>query len=185
MLAKNPASVVAWLAADAGHLPGRHMRDDPSTLVFELARAAQRKSLRRRRRSPRPAAAPSDDPPRLSPAQRRGADYEERALQLLLRAGLHLLARNLRCPLGEIDLVMRDGQILVMVEVRARTGRRFGGAAASVGPAKQARLLRSAACVLPGLARRYWAGREPAVRFDVVAFDDDQPVWLPYAFALP
>jgi putative endonuclease len=185
MLAKNPASVVAWLAAGAGRSPGRRLRDDSSTLAFELARAAQRKSLRRRRHAPRAAATPHDDPPRLSPAQRRGADYEERALQLLLRAGLRLLARNLRCPMGEIDLVMRDGPSLVMVEVRARTSRRFGGAAASVGTAKQARLLRTAAYLLPGLARRHWAGNEPAVRFDVVAFDDDEPTWLPHAFALP
>lgn len=160
------------------------MQEETSALVFELARAAQRKSLKRRRRPARPSRPACIDPPRLSPTQRRGADYEDRALALLTRAGLAPLARNLRCYAGEIDLVMRDGPTLVMVEVRARTGTRFGGAAASVGSRKQARLLRAAACLLPMLARRHWQGREPPVRFDVVAFEADGPIWLPHAFGL-
>jgi putative endonuclease len=165
------------------------MQDDVSSLMFALAHKAQKRAQRLRRqrlaRASAAAAAPDDDPPRLSRTQERGADYEERALDLLMREGLQPLARNLRCKVGEIDLVMREGDVLVIVEVRARAPHGFGGAAASVGRHKQARLLRAAACVLPGLARRHFQGREPAVRIDVVAFDGDTPSWLPNAFGLP
>jgi putative endonuclease len=120
--------------------------------------------------------------PRMSPTQQLGSVYEQRALELLAGAGLQPLARNLRCRTGEIDLAVRDGDTLVLVEVRARGDGRFGGAAASVDWAKQARLVRAAHCLVPRLAARHWAGRPPRVRFDVVAFEGEQPVWLRQAF---
>jgi putative endonuclease len=133
----------------------------------------------------RKAAASAAEPPRLSPTQRRGNDYELRALELLQGAGLRPLAVNLRCRAGEIDLAMRDGDTLVLVEVRFRSDGRFGGAAASIERSKQARLVRAARCVLPRLAAMHWSGREPRVRFDVVAFDKGTPVWLRHAFDAP
>lgn len=136
-------------------------------------------------RSPPDRSQRADDPPRQSAMQRRGSDYEEQALELLIRGGLIPLARNLRCRTGEIDLAMRDGETLVLVEVRARVDRRFGGAAASVDWAKQARLVRAACCLLPRLTARHWRGREPRVRFDVVAFEIDAPIWLKHAFEAP
>jgi putative endonuclease len=106
---------------------------------------------------------------RRSPTQRRGDIGEARALAHLRGAGLSLEARNWQCRYGEIDLVMRDGDELVFVEVRRRQRRdtRFASAAESVGPRKQARLRRTAEC--------YLAGRRtlPACRFDVVALDAD------------
>ncbi|ODA06845.1 YraN family protein, partial [Achromobacter xylosoxidans] len=125
------------------------------TFAFELALAARRRAARRRRRaSPRPR---GDAPaPRRSPRQRIGDSHEEAALRLLQGAGLVLLARNLACPAGEIDLAMRDGDVLVFVEVRARRSDTYGGAAASIGRDKQARLARAAAHWLPRLARHYW-----------------------------
>jgi putative endonuclease len=162
------------------------MSDDAPALLFELARRAQAARLRRRRRAKPAGKDAAQDmegmDPRLSPTQRQGTDYEERALALLMRGGLLPLARNLRCRAGEIDLAMRDGDILVLVEVRARASRRFGGAAASVDRAKQARLIRAAQSLLPRLAARHWPGRTPRVRFDVIAFEDNQPVWLRHAF---
>ncbi|AOB29628.1 hypothetical protein AKI39_01445 [Bordetella sp. H567] len=160
------------------------MTDDTSARLFESARRAQAARLRRRQRAPRPPT-PADRPPRLSPRQQVGSDYEERALALLARAGLRPLARNLRCRAGEIDLALRDGDTLVLVEVRARGDVRYGGAAASVGWAKQARLIRAARCLLPGLVARHWPARPPRVRFDVVAFEDDTPLWLRHAFDVP
>lgn len=160
------------------------MPDDPSALLFETSRRAQAMRLRRRRRAPRPPPA-VDDPPRVSPRQRVGTDYEDRALALLVRAGLRPLARNLRCRAGEIDLALRDGDMLVLVEVRARGDGRYGGAAASVGWSKQARLIRAACWALPWLAARHWHGRQPRVRFDVVAFEGDTPLWLRHAFDVP
>jgi putative endonuclease len=169
------------------------MADDTPALLFELARRAQSARARARRRArgarrqddaaTRAArAATVTDAPRRSPAQRRGAACEARALALLADAGLQPLQCNLRCRAGEIDLALRDGDTLVLVEVRARAGRRFGGAAASVDGPKQKRLARAAACLLPGLAARYWQGRLPRVQFDVVAFEPEGAVWLRHAF---
>jgi putative endonuclease len=172
---------------DAQDIHGGALTRD-TALLFELARRAQAARLRRRRRAQRAdddangGGNGMDDAPRLSPTQRRGTGYEERALALLVRGGLLLLARNLRCRAGEIDLAMRDGDMLVLVEVRARASRRFGGAAASVDRAKQDRLVRAAQSLLPRLTARHWPGRTPRVRFDVIAFEGDEPVWLRDAF---
>ena len=72
----------------------------------------------------------------LKTTKQAGDAAEDRALAYLIGRGLALVARNYRTPHrggGEIDLVMRDVDTLVFVEVRKRAGRGFGGAAASVG----------------------------------------------------
>jgi putative endonuclease len=96
-----------------------------------------------------------------------GDEWETRALQTLQRAGLRLIQRNWHCRYGEIDLVMQDGDAIVFVEVRYRDASAPGGALASVGAAKQSKLVRAAGLFLaqhPALAQR-------PCRFDVVAFD--------------
>jgi putative endonuclease len=107
-----------------------------------------------------------------------GRHFEDLALRYLQRRGLSLLGRNVRSRGGEVDLVMRapDGMV-VFVEVRARAGAAFGGALASVDRAKRARLLAAAACYL---AR--WRGVTPRCRFDIVAFDGGRITWLRNAF---
>lgn len=167
------------------------MTDPFLDIAYARAHQAQQRQLKRRRAAARRAerATPSDpdrhhDTLLVSATQRVGAAHEDLAVKLLSRAGLTLLARNLQCRAGEIDLVMRDGDTLVFVEVRARASRDYGGAAASVGVQKRTRLIRSAALLLPGLARRYWNDRSPIVRFDVVAFDGDEMSWLPAAFSV-
>lgn len=159
------------------------MTDRFLDIAYARAHAAQRKQLKQRRtaakRAPRHG---TGDPPRASPTQRVGAAQEDRALERLMAEGLTLVARNVRCRTGEIDLILRDADLLVFVEVRSRSNRDFGGAAASVGPAKRERLIRSASLLLPALTRRYWGGRMPVVRFDVVAFEGDDMVWLRAAF---
>jgi len=90
---------------------------------------------------------------------------EETALAHLLGHGLRLLARNYRCKMGEIDLVMLDGSTLVLVEVRYRASNDYGGAAASVTWDKQQRLVRAAEHLL---TKRAELKRYPA-RFDVIA----------------
>ena len=161
------------------------MNDPHMKLAFELARTAQEKLHKRRRRQA--ATKRCDDATVIrkpSPTQKAGTDREEQALRLLQHEGLVLLARNLSCRHGEIDLIMRDGNTLVFVEVRSRANPRFGGAAASVDRSKQQRLIRSAAFFLPGLARAYWGADTPRARFDVVAFESDAPNWLRNAFTL-
>lgn len=105
-------------------------------------------------------------------AQLSGQAGEDAALAHLQQHGLSVLERNFRCKGGEIDLVMQDGAALVFVEVRRRADMRHGGAAASVTPAKQARLLRAAQFYL----LRYRL--PPPCRFDVIAIDGGQLRWL-------
>ncbi|HUH87316.1 MAG TPA: YraN family protein [Pusillimonas sp.] len=162
------------------------MRDDTSD-PSSLAGIAQRKAIRRRRRAARrkPEAGPdgpSHDPPYLSPTQRQGRLAEQQAREHVEAAGARVLRQNLLCRSGEIDLVCLDGPILVFIEVRHRHSRHFGGAAASVVPAKQQRLARAAAYFLPRLVRQYLGGRVPPCRFDVIAFEGEQLQWLKGVF---
>lgn len=115
--------------------------------------------------------------------KQRGDQAEQRALQHLQAQGLRLVTRNYRLAGGprqrgaEIDLVMRSADgTLVFVEVRARADTRHGGAAASIGWAKQQRIVRAAQHYLLRLAE------PPPCRFDVLAIDGDQITWLPGAF---
>jgi putative endonuclease len=109
---------------------------------------------------------------------------EELALQHLKSHGLKIIVRNYRCKMGELDLVMLDGNILVLVEVRTRARSDYGGPAASVDWAKQRRLVRAAEHLL---MKRAELRRYPA-RFDVVAIttgDDEAKVdWIKSAFSL-
>jgi len=110
-----------------------------------------------------------------------GAAAEQRALQLLQREGLRLLARNWRCRGGELDLVMQDGDELVFVEVRARRHGDYGGAAGSVDQHKQRRLIHAAQTYLATTP----AQTQMPARFDVVAFEGERPPqWLRAAFDL-
>ena len=68
----------------------------------------------------------------MGKTQTLGREAEDRAEAMLSRAGLRTVARNYRCRCGEIDLVMGDGKHLIFVEVRFRSSRAFGSAAASV-----------------------------------------------------
>ena len=70
-------------------------------------------------------------PTRQSAKQRQGEGWEQHALAYLQRQGLQLVESNFRCKAGEIDLILRDGDALVFVEVRQRQSRTHGGAAAS------------------------------------------------------
>ena len=101
-----------------------------------------------------------------------GAAGEEQALQYLQQKGLILVCRNFSCKAGEIDLIMRHGPTLVFIEVRVRADDRHGGAAASVTPAKQRRLVRAAQRYLQRLRS------VPACRFDLVAIDAGVVRWL-------
>jgi len=96
--------------------------------------------------------------------QRLGGVAEERAAQHLRAAGLRLLHRNYRCRMGELDLVAREGDTLVIVEVRLRSSSRFGGAAASITHAKRRRIVRATRHLLA----RYPSLQKWPVRFDAV-----------------
>ncbi len=110
-----------------------------------------------------------------------GAAYEARALQYLRRQRLTLVTCNYRCRRGEIDLIMRDPDgVLVFVEVRARRQRDFGGALESVTTRKRQRLVAAAEHYVATQTMEW-----PACRFDVIAFDgppDTAPQWVRNAF---
>lgn len=113
---------------------------------------------------------------RLSDKQDQGRHWEQVALAHLKRHGLVLVEANFQCKGGEIDLVMRDSDTLVFVEVRQRASRSAGGAAASITPAKIRRLVRAAQFYLLRLPQA-----QPC-RFDVVAIEGEQLDWLRNAF---
>jgi putative endonuclease len=101
---------------------------------------------------------------------------EEIAVQHLVAHGLTVLARNFRVKGGEIDIVCRDGVTVVFVEVRKRARSGFGGAAYSITPAKQKRLI---------LAARHWLARhgDSACRFDCMLIEGEKLEWVRDAFA--
>lgn len=88
----------------------------------------------------------------------------------LRRQGLGLVERNYRTPRGEIDLIMRDGDTLVFVEVRYRRSEQFGLAGETVDRGKQHRLRLSAEYFLQHLPD----GPSPPCRFDVIAIAGDE-----------
>lgn len=103
----------------------------------------------------------------LSPRQEVGRRAEEQAAEYLEGRGLELLHVNHRCRFGELDLVMRDGAALAIVEVRLRQSAQFGGAAASVTAAKQRRIrLATQHLLLTHRGLRHFP-----IRFDVVTIE--------------
>lgn len=108
----------------------------------------------------------------------QGAAAEQLAATYLQQQGLKLLECNYRSRFGEIDLIMQDRREIVFVEVRMRRNSSFGGAAASITPAKQHKLVRTAEDYL---ARHGYA----ACRFDAVlleSLDTRQLQWIRNAF---
>ncbi|GAB3245050.1 YraN family protein [Chitinimonas naiadis] len=103
----------------------------------------------------------------------KGAAAEQRAANFLTERRVRIVARNWRCRLGEIDLICDDAGTLVFVEVRSRSAQRFGDAATSITPSKQAKLIATAQLYLATLKRT------PPCRFDAVLIDgEDEPRWL-------
>ena len=94
----------------------------------------------------------------------KGAWGEDRAAEFLASQGYRLLERNYRCPLGEMDIIAREGKTVVFVEVKTRSSERFGPPHAAIGPQKQRRMTAIALYYLKG---KGWLGA-PA-RFDVAA----------------
>ena len=97
-------------------------------------------------------------------SKEKGDRGEDRAAAFLRRQGYRILERNYRCPLGEMDIIAREGKTLVFIEVKTRSTDRFGPPEAAIGSQKQRRMTAIALCYLKG---KGWLGT-PA-RFDVAA----------------
>jgi len=96
-----------------------------------------------------------------------GSNAEQLARRHLESQGLELLCENYRCRLGELDLVMREGSTLVIVEVRLRSRSRFGDGAASIDSGKRRRIVRATQHLL--MTNRALARLR--VRFDVISLE--------------
>lgn len=109
----------------------------------------------------------------------QGKAGEDRAVALLRDAGFVIVERNYRCPLGEIDVVARHGELLVFVEIRTRSRGDMGSALETVSLAKQRRIAR--------VAEHYLATRKPRAagfRFDVIGETAGKVVHVRDAFRL-
>ncbi|MEZ0231664.1 MAG: YraN family protein [Methylophilaceae bacterium] len=107
-----------------------------------------------------------------------GAEAEKLAAIHLQQHGLILVSTNYRCRFGEIDLIMREGKTIVFVEVRLRKNTDFGGAAYSITPAKQKKLILTATHYLQQHG-------DSACRFDAILmknFDLHDIEWIRNAF---
>lgn len=99
---------------------------------------------------------------------------EELAVDLLESKGMKLIEKNYTCRIGEIDLIFRDGEILVFVEVKLRLNPYFGPAALAVTPHKQKKIINVVKYYL--MERKL---KSPVMRFDVVGIDNIDGVWTP------
>ena len=106
-----------------------------------------------------------------------GISGENAACKLLKSYGYRITARNFKTPFGEVDILARQGETLVLIEVKTRTGDRYGAPKEAVGKSKQLRYKRIAQFY--GLQ----TGEEPNARFDVAeVFADGRIEYYENAF---
>lgn len=94
-----------------------------------------------------------------------GKEIEDRVCNYLEKRGMKLIETNYQSHRGEIDLIMKDGEFIVFVEVRYRKRRDYGEAVATISRNKQQRIIRTAICYLQ---KENLFDKAPC-RFDVVA----------------
>lgn len=109
-----------------------------------------------------------------------GQNAEQQAFLFLESKGLRLITRNFRCLVGEIDLIMYDGDVVVFVEVRKRSRNDFGDAIDSVNFSKQRKILKTATYYLQ---KRNWFDKVDC-RFDVIGITQGRCEWIKNAFSL-
>ncbi len=169
--------------------PSAHKR------AYDIAYQAQRKAQRRHRRRQLSTPLSGRGTPAIaaashlrlqhhsnlaagSPTQKHGRRAEQAAEQWLQSKGVQVLARNLSCRGGELDLVAKHNHTLVFIEVRSRRSASHGGAAASVSRQKRRRLVHAANYFLPDLTRVWFDGRIPPCRFDLITIEQGRLQWL-------
>lgn len=108
-----------------------------------------------------------------------GTAYEEQAVLFLEKEGYEILERNFHSYHGEIDIIAREDEYLVFVEVKYRRAAYPGAALAAVTPAKQKRIRQTAEYYLYS---RHYSGMDIPCRFDVVAFEGEKFTHLKNAF---
>jgi putative endonuclease len=113
----------------------------------------------------------------MTSQQKTGAAGEAVAAAYLQRQGLSVIARNFRVRGGELDLICKEKNVIVFIEVRLRSHADFGGAAASITTSKQRRII---------LAAQHWLTQQrlhdAPCRFDCVLINGGQLEWIRNAF---
>ncbi len=108
----------------------------------------------------------------------QGEKFEQKAREFLERNGLKFVAANQQFKCGELDLIMRQGDTFVFVEVRQRKSNRFGSAVESIDYRKQQKWLDAANMWL--FIKHKQSLDTANCRFDVVAFEgNNPPLWIP------
>lgn len=105
-----------------------------------------------------------------------GAYYEDVAKRYLTEHGVTILESNFRCKMGEIDLIGRQGDVLVFFEVKYRTDDKFGYSLEAIDKKKQKKII--------NCAKYYLAFNkcDCYIRFDAVGIDMDRIEWIKNAF---
>ena len=118
----------------------------------------------------------------VKPEKSVGQQWEQFAADYLTAQGLALIAQNFHSRNGELDLVMKEQDCFVFVEVKYRKNNAFGGAISAVTLTKQQKISKTAAFFLQQQGLNAY---NTPCRFDVVAIDGDNPpeiTWLKNAF---
>ena len=107
-----------------------------------------------------------------------GAEKENLAADYLKSKGVKILCKNFRSRQGEIDIVGRDGEYLVFVEVKYRSSTKYDSPLSAVGITKQKQI-----CKVADFYRcRYGISMETPIRYDVIGILKDEVTWIPNAF---
>lgn len=112
-----------------------------------------------------------------------GAQAEQIALDYLLKQGLTFIKRNFHSRFGEIDLIMKQQDLIIFIEVRCRNQRRYIDAIETVDFYKQQKIIKTAKFFL---CQEKWANYY-SYRFDVLSINGrsdtmDNIIWVPHAF---
>lgn len=97
---------------------------------------------------------------------------EQKAKEYLIKQGYHFITGNWQNRLGEIDLVMKDRETLVFIEVRTKRSHKYGTSIESINEKKQQQMVKMANAFL-----RYKQWWEIPIRFDVVTIDQHEGVY--------
>ena len=107
-----------------------------------------------------------------------GSYYEEVATRFLKDHGVEIIKNNFRCRLGEIDIIGRQGDVLVFFEVKYRTGDRYGYSLEAIDKKKQKRIINCAKYYLA------FNDTDSYIRFDAIGIDNDSIEWIKDAFCM-
>lgn len=115
-------------------------------------------------------------------SQQIGYAAENQARQFLSQQGLTWITSNYRCRWGEIDLIMKDKDTIVFIEVRSRVSNEYGGAVESITMQKKKKIIKTASHYL--VAKNLWD--KCFTRFDVISLQGELNAmeWIKNAFTL-